>query len=698
MRFSSLSLALLLCWSSTLAAQGGTRDSALTVENREKTLRFTLLLDGDAPEYRIDRLTADGATNVVLDHSPLGITRSHEDFTSGLEFVSATPATDLTSVYKMVSGKQLDIRRRTRQRTFTFRNTSGAPMTLTVRAMHDGIAFRYGFPRAAFTEDSLTGEATGFRFPLGGSAWLQPYRRGHAAPYESDYRNGVPIGAAAPDASGWALPMLFHSEDEWVLITEAGLDRTSYGVHVEPRAEGGVYRVRLPEEDEADGGAPRTAAIGFPWLSPWRVVIVGQTLATIVESTAVTDLAPAPTTTDLAWIRPGRASWGGWSDTASGRDYQKLFPFVGLASQLRWEYSLLGRGWPEMENGGDVSDLIEYAKARNVGLTLWYDVTAPHEEDSVAVASVVLTNPEARRAEFKRIAALGVKGITLNFIPSDKQAVIGLYEDILRDAAASHLLVTLRGSTIPRGWQRTFPNLLSMEGMKGSRFYTDSLFDENAATYNTIYPFTRNVVGPMDYAPMIFGNVPGQFEHLTTNPHELALSVVFESGLQHFVSTPKMIDAQPEFVKQFLQVVPTVWDETRFVDGFPGKFAVIARRRGPDWYVGAITSDTLVSAVEVPLRFLGAGSWNVGLISDGEDYDQFASNSETLTNLDTMTVELAPRGGFVARIKPTGIAPATPAPGKPTPGKPAAKPAPAKPSATPAKKPTSKVLPRKGAG
>jgi hypothetical protein len=693
MRLSSLPLALLLCLSSTLGAQGGARDSALTVENREKTLRFTLLLDGDAPEYRIDRLSADGATNVVLDHSPLGITRSHEDFTAGLEFVSASPATDLTSVYRMVSGKQLDIRRRTRQRTFTFRNTSGAPMTLTVRAMHDGVAFRYGFPRAAFTEDSLTGEATGFRLPLGGSAWLQPYRSAKAPAYESDYRNGIPIGGAAPDESGWALPMLFHSEDEWVLITEAGLDRTSYGVHVEPRADGGVYRVRLPEEDEAEGSAPRAAAIGFPWLSPWRVVIVGQTLATIVESTAVTDLAPAPTTTDLAWIRPGRASWSGWSDTTSGRDYQKLFPFVALASQLRWEYSLLGRGWPEMENGGDVTDLIEYAKARNVGLTLWYDVATSHDEaDSVPVADVVLTNAEARRAEFKRIAALGVKGVALNFVPSDKQAVIALYEDILRDAAANHLLVTLRGSTIPRGWQRTFPNLLSMEAVKGSRFYTDSLFDENAAMYNTIYPFTRNVIGPMDYAPMIFGNVPGQFEHLTTNPHELALSVVFESGLQHFVSTPRMIDAQPEFVQQFLQVVPTVWDETRFVDGFPGKFAVLARRRGPDWYVGAITADTMVSAVEVPLTFLGAGSYSVGLISDGDDYDKFASNTETLTNRDTMTVELAPRGGFVARFKPTGIAPA---PAKSTPGKPAAKPAAAKPSATPAKKSKATALPRR---
>jgi len=690
-RFPSLSLALLLSWSSALAAQGGARDTALTVENRERTLRFTLSIDGDAPEYRIDRLTPDGATNVVIDESPLGITRSHEDFTSGLEFVSASPATDLTSVYKMVSGKQLDVRRRTRQRTFTFRNTSGAPMTLTVRAMTDGIAFRYGFPRAAFAEDSVTGEATGFRLPVGGSAWMQPYRRAQRAPYETDYRNAIPIGTASPDESGWALPMLFHSNDEWVLITEAGLDRTSYGAHVERRAEGGLYHVRLPEVDEAEG-ASGVAAIGFPWLSPWRVVIVGQTLATIVESTAVTDLAPAPTMTDLAWIRPGRASWSAWSDTTSPRDYQKIFPFVGLASQLRWEYSLVGRGWPEMENGGDLGDLIEYAKARNVGLTLWYDVGVAHNDAPDALVSV-LTNPEARRAEFKRIAALGVKGIAVEMPPSDKQAVIALYEDILRDAAASHLLVTLRGSTIPRGWQRTFPNLLSMEAVKGARWYADSAFDENAALYNTIYPFTRNVIGPMDYTPMIFGNVPGLFEHLTTNPHELALSVVFESGLQHFVSTPAMIDKQPEFVQDFLRVVPTVWDETRFVDGFPGKFVVLARRRGPDWYVGAITADTLVSVVEVPLRFLGAGDFSVGLISDGDDYDQFASNSETLTNRDTMTVELAPRGGFVARIKPTGSAPPAP-----TPGKPVAKPAPAKPAATPAKKPKAKALPQKGAG
>jgi hypothetical protein len=297
----------------------------------------------------------------------------------------------------------------------------------------------------------------------------------------------------------------------------------------------------------------------------------------------------------------------------------------------------------------------------------------------------------ARRVELKRIAALGVKGITVDVVPSDKQNVIGLYEDILREAAANHLFVDFHSSTIPRGWHRTFPNLLSMAAVKGADQYGDSSFALNAALYNTIYPFTRNVIGPMDYTPVIFGNVPGRFGHLTTNAHELALSVVFESGLQHFASTPQMIDAQPEYVKDFLRIVPTAWDETRFIDGYPGKFVVLARRRGPDWYLGAITADTLVSAVEVPLGFLGAGSFNVGLISDGEDYDQFASNAERLTSRDTMTVELAPSGGFVAQIRPVVSAPTTPdrkTPAtRPTPAKPAAAPPRAKPRVPPRREP-----------
>lgn len=654
-----------------MAQRPETGDPPLSVANRERTLRFSLLFDGESVAYRVDRLTPDGAANVVIERSPLGITRAGQDFRRGFELIGASPVTEVSAFYRMVTGKQLEVRTRARQRVFTFRKGTGGLMTITVRAMRDGVAFRYGFPGPAGVQDSLIGEATGFHIPPG-RAWMQPYQRVAmwAPAYESDYRNGIQTGTTAAENVGWALPMLFHTSDSWVLVTEAGLDRTSYGVHVEQRVEDGLYRVRLPEEDETYGIAPQAAAITLPWVSPWRVLIIGSTLGTIVESTMVTDLAQPQAFGDVSWIRPGRVSWSWWSDMASPRDYQKVFPFVDLASRLHWEYSLLDAGWQDMKNGGTPEDLAEYARARGVGLIAWYNSGGAHNHAEDGPRDLMV-DPEIRRAEMKRIAALGFKGIKVDFMQSDKQYVVGLYQDILRDAYANRLFVDFHGSTIPRGWQRTFPNLLTMEAVKGAEQYGDSLFQRNAATYNTIYPFTRNVIGSMDYTPMIFGDARDRLTHLTTNAHELALSVVFESGLQHFVSTPAMIDAQPDYVRQFLTDVPTVWDETRFVDGYPGRLAVLARRRGTDWYVGAITADTIVSVAEVPLRFLGAGTYDVALISDGEDVDRFAYSTETLIRSDTMTVELAPRGGFVARLtRRGGSVPETPGP-RPAVGPPA---------------------------
>ncbi|MFL5617455.1 MAG: glycoside hydrolase family 97 catalytic domain-containing protein [Gemmatimonadaceae bacterium] len=685
-RLLTLLLAVPLLFPGALVAQ--TRevgDPPLSVSNRERTLRFSLLFDGETVAYRVDRLTPDGAANVVIDRSPLGIARAAHDFRRGFELIAASPVTELTSVYRMVTGKQLDVRARARQRVFTFRKGTAGLMTITVRAMRDGVAFRYGFPGAG-VQDSLIDESTGFHLPAG-RAWMQPYQRvaTWAPAYESEYRNGIPIGTAAPENVGWALPMLFHTSDSWVLVSEAGLDRTSYGVHVQQRAEDGMYRVRLPEEEETYGVAPRAAAITLPWASPWRVLIIGSTLATIVESTLVTDLAQPQAFSDVSWIKPGRVSWSWWSDMTSPRDYQKVFPFVDLASRLHWEYSLLDAGWQQMGNGGDATELAEYARARGVGLIAWYNSGGAHNQAQDGPRDLMV-DPATRQAEMKRIAALGFKGIKVDFMLSDKQYVIGLYQDILRDAYANGLFVDFHGATIPRGWQRTYPNLLTMEAVQGAEQYGDTVFQRNAPIYNTIYPFTRNVIGSMDYTPMIFGDAPERLPHLTTNPHELALSVVFESGLQHFVSTPAMVDAQPDYVKEFLTVVPTVWDETRFVDGYPGRLAVIARRRGTDWYVGAITSDTMVSVAEVPLRFLGAGTYDVSLISDGDDVDKFGYATETLIRRDTMTVELAPRGGFVARFTRRGAAePDAPSP-RPA-AAPATEPAPARRAAP---RPTSR--------
>ena len=648
--------ALLLARALPAQLPGSIPDSAgadLSLVNSERTLRFTLLRHGDSLAYRVDRLTTEGADSPVIGPSPLGITRASGDFTHGVTLVSASRPSEVVDNYRMTTGKQRDIRSRGRQRVFTLQSASGATFTLTARAYRDGVAFRYGFPRGELAQDSLVGEATGFHLPLGGRAWMQPYSRVStwAPAYESDYRNGIPVGTAAPEEVGWALPMLFAANDNWILVTEAGLDRTSFGVHVEQSARDGVYRVRLPEEAETYGVAPRAAAIGFPWVSPWRVIIVGPTLATIVESTLVTDLAKPATFADVSWIKPGRVSWSWWSDMGSPRDYQKVFPFVDLAQRMHWEYSLLDLGWPEMSNGGDAGELADYAKARGVGLIAWYNSGGEHNQVTDAGPKDLLVTPEARMAELRRIRALGFKGIKVDFMQSDKQYVVGLYEDILRDAAANRLFVDFHGSTIPRGWQRTYPNLLSMEAVKGAEQYGDESFRRNAATFNTIYPFTRNVIGSMDYTPVIFGDAPNRLRNLTTNAHELALSVVFESGLQHFVSTPAMIDSQPDYVQRFLQAVPTVWDETRFVDGYPGRMAVLARRRGTEWYIGGISADTAVAVAEIPLTFLATAGYDVSLIADGEDDRSYQLATQRLTNRDTITVELAPRGGFAARLR-----------------------------------------------
>jgi hypothetical protein len=641
-----LTLVLLLLPRVIAAQARDTGDPPLSVTNRERTLRFSLLFDGETVSYRVDRLTPDGAENVVIDRSPLGIARAGGDFRRGLELVSASPVTDLSGMYRMVTGKQLEIRTRARQRVFTFRKGTGRLMTITVRAMRDGVAFRYGFP-GADAPDSLIDESTGFHLPPG-RAWIRPYRG-----VKSNFLDGIPIGTMAPENAGWSLPMLFRTSDSWVLVTETGVDRTSYGVHVQQRAEDGVYRVRLPEETMTNGGAP---AIALPWLSPWRVLIIGSTLGTIVESTLATDLAQPQAFADVSWIKPGRVSGSRWIIVTNPRQYQQVFPYLDLASRFRWEYTLLEAGWQQETIGGDETELAAYARARGSGLIAWYyaDPSTPPQYRR----RDLMVDPEARRAEMMRIAALGYRGIRIDITPSDEQSVIALYQDILRDAYANRLFVDFGRATIPRGWQRTYPNLLTMQAVHE---YGDTAFQGAAATYHTIYPFTRNVVGSMGNEPNIFGD---GWQHVTTNPHELALSVVFESGLQHFGSSPNSVDAQPDYVRQFLSVVPTVWDETRFVDGYPGQLAVLARRRGTDWYVGAITSDTMVSIAEVPLRFLGAGTYDVALISDGEDVDKFAYATETLIRRDTMTVELAPRGGFVARFTRRG-APETKGPAWP---------------------------------
>lgn len=256
----------------------------------------------------------------------------------------------------------------------------------------------------------------------------------------------------------------------------------------------GLYRARLPEEPETYGVAPQAAAIQLPWVSPWRVVIVGERAGDISESTLVSTLAAPSVLKDISWIKPGVASWSWWSDMSSPSDYTKLLAYVDMSARLGWPYTLIDLGWHQMKNGGDVKQLIDYAAAKDVGVLIWYNSAGQHNQVPDAGPYDVMADPLLRDAEFARIAAMGVKGIKVDFMQSDKQFVIALYHDILRDAARHKLLVNFHGCTIPRGWQRTYPHLLTMEAVRGGEQYWDKTFAEDAQMYNTIFAFTRNAV------------------------------------------------------------------------------------------------------------------------------------------------------------------------------------------------------------
>jgi hypothetical protein len=644
-----LAFVVLCAVSCALVLQHAGAAQGWTLANKEETLSFSLLLDQGELFYSVGH-RVNGKTARVIESSPLGIARRDQSFTSNLVFVGKSKERAIDETYVMLIGKQSRLRNRCREQCFTFKNADDAELVIVVRAYADGAAFAYRFPEDSGREITVTGESTGFKLPVG-RAWMLPYEKvaTWSPAYEMPWQNQIQVGTAAEDQyAGWALPALFNVNNRWVLICEAGLDGTSYAAHLEPGAKGGLYRVRLPEDPETYGVAPKEATATLPWQSPWRAFIIGASPGAILESSLVSHLNPPCALKDRSWIKPGRASWSWWSDPNSQEDYHKIAPYVDLSALFKWEYCLVDADWDRMKNG-TVWQLNEYARSNGVGLILWYNSGGKHNQVENGPRDI-MNDPAKREAEMAKLEAAGIKGIKVDFMQSDKQYVVQLYLDIIKAAAKHHLFVDFHGAMAPRGWSRTYPNLLTMEGIRGAEQYWDTNFAANAHTFHTIYPFTRNAVGPMDYTPVIFGDAPRKVPHQTTNPHELALSVAFESGLQHFADSAESFLATPEYVKDFLRAVPVAWDETRYLDGIPGELLVLARRRGDNWYVAALNGETTPQAVKVSLSFLGRGVYRGDLIRDGNDPRGFEHESITVKRTDVLRVNLAGRGGFAARL------------------------------------------------
>lgn len=636
-----VTLSTLVCSSAVLAEgawsvtspDGGT---VITVEHRGAGLSSKVVHDGQT----------------VLSLPKLGLSRRDRvfaEFSSGK--VIATQR--INDTYTMPHGKRRVCRNHAAEQTLLLESEVGGKMELIVRAYNDGVAFRYRFPETSGQMHAITEEHTQFALPEAGRVWAHPYDKAseYTPAYETYYVNGVAVGTPSRDEEGWAFPLLFSSEDKtrWGLITEAGLDGTYCGCRLEQEAPGGVYDVRFPSAGEGNETGSAAPASTLPWATPWRVVILGGSLGDIVESTLVTDVSPPSIVEDTSWIKPGRASWSWLSDHDSPQDFDKLKSFVDLAAEMGWEYSLVDANWTIMKNG-TIHDLIAHANSRRVGLLLWYNSGGPHNFVSEMPRGLMYFE-KIRRKEFGRLRDWGIKGVKVDFFQSDKQNVIRLYHDILKDAADYQIMVNFHGCTLPRGWSRTYPHLMSMESVRGEECYSfDPQFTKEAPVHNAIIPFTRNVVGPMDYTPVMFKD--NRYRHLTTYAHELALPVVFESAWLHFADSVEAYRSLPKAPTEFLKNIPVAWDETRFLAGEPGDYIVLARRHDDTWYIGGINGRDNERNVTVPLTLLESAG-RMTLIQDGPDARTFDSSSRPARASDSLAVQMKPYGGFAAVLSPT---------------------------------------------
>jgi len=575
---------------------------------------------------------------------------------SALRQCTATP---IKADYQMLSGKKNHCTNEANE------YRCGA---LTLCVYNDGIALRYdnANPNANFNvNDNVNDNAhrstlhaqpstISYHIPEGTRRWMQQWTESYEGFFPlSNTAKVKPVPSfsgtfTSPDGynNRWGFPALIEPADGiFALITEANIGKQQSASCL--YNDGELFRV-VPDTQHPSPITPLDPQGRLPEQehpTPWQVVIVG-TLADIVESTLVTDVSEPCKLTDTDWIQPGVVSWVYWAYNHGSSDYQIIKKYVDMAAILHLPYVLIDAEWDEMRDGKTIEDAIAYAHSQGVRPMIWYNSSVGWI-DGAPGPKFRLNKPEDREREFSWCEQLGVAGVKIDFFSGDNQMNMDYCQDLLECAARHHLLVNFHGATIPRGWQRTWPNLLSTEGVYGAEWYNNvPTFTAKAASHNATLPFTRNVIGPMDYTPCAFSD--SQHPHITTHAHELALTVLFESGLQHLADRPESFLTQPQAVMDFLSQLPTAWDETHLVSGYPGQSVVLARRHGNSWYVAGINGTDEPSILSCNLHFMGSYQQATLFTDSGNAASPWHISS---VNKLPDAVPCLPRGGFVFVIQ-----------------------------------------------
>jgi alpha-glucosidase len=658
-----LFVAACLCSVNT-AAQTDVLQLRLFSPDRQLEIRFRLN-ERSAPVYSISY-----RDQPVITDSPLGLEFKLGGLLSENVSIIDVRRASRDDSYTLVAGKTRAARDHFEELSVTLEEKSpaGRKLELIFRAYDDGAAFRYRLPAQDGLQNfELAAERSEFRFPTDENCWA--LRLGSfTTSYEGEF-DRVASSRIAPN-SIVGLPLVCRTRDEAVTFAISEADLKDYaGMYFTGLQNGyGVASRLSPRRDDKEV-AVRATVSGKGFTTPWRVVMVSKDPGRLIESTLIMNLSQPSVVADTSWIRPGKTAWDWWSGPAplgAGRDAgmndATMKHYIDFASEMNLEYMLIDAGWysklpgygERMDFEADITKtipeidlpgLIAYARAKNVGIFVWIHWR--------------LVRDQMERA-FPVYERLGIKGVKIDFMDSDDQEMVSFYHRVLAQAAEHHLMVDLHGAYKPTGLARTYPNYLTQEGVMGAEYNKWSA--RVTATHNVTLPFTRMLLGPMDYTPGAFRNrTRGEFqikyiapEVMTTRAHQLAMYVVYESPFACVSDSPGAYRGQPG--AEFLKAVPASWDETRMLNGRIGEYIAVARRHGREWYVGAMTNEE-GREIQLPLSFLGGGDYNLTLYADGAKPDEVKTSTVAISNgklkrAGTLTLKLAPGGGAAMRLTP----------------------------------------------
>ncbi|MFP5236934.1 MAG: glycoside hydrolase family 97 protein [Acidobacteriota bacterium] len=567
------------------------------------------------------------------------------------------------STYTIPVGKTSSVRDHYNWARAEFADASGRKLSIEMRAYDDGIAFRYDVPdQPALHQVRIQHELTEFKFAK--DATLYPLLLdGFQSPYEDEYQQRQVNGIHKDWLIG--LPLLAQVPGVgWVGITEADIDGYA-GMYLRKADAPFALRAELSPRIDDPSYAVATAT---PFHSPWRVLMIGAEPGRLIESNIILNLNPPCKIADTSWIRAGKSAWDWWSgDYAEGVDFKPgmntatMKHYIDFASQSGFRYMLIDAGWAlanrrspddyaavaditKVDPNVNMPELLRYAKEKHVKIWLWSHWTSVDKYMDQA---------------FPLFEKWGVAGVKIDFMQRDDQQMVAWYRHVVETAAKYHLMIDFHGAYKPDGLRRTYPNLITREGVMGKEYLKWSA--RTSPLHNTTLPFTRMLAGPLDYTPGAFGNVTrAQFVprmvqpmDLGTRAHELALYVVLESPLQMVSDYPERYKGQHDF--EFIKQVPATWDEVRVLNGLPMENITIARRSGNDWYVGSITNWD-ARTVQVPLNFLGGGKYTAEIYADAADAGTNATHTtftkQPVDKNTVLRVRMVSGGGNAVWIHP----------------------------------------------